>query len=168
MDTAENFDDEMMGGDEEPLTNDDRMLSAAQLAMCKICQNGPSVPLARLRPKRQGIRIAKNYSSNPCRHDPSREDAVTAMLWRQLGAVDDGIYPGDLHSMEEKGGKQIVTEIYSPPRITEEVRRSGGRHLVPGIAFDITVTDPDDGRPWDFNRRIQLPEDAHWRKLLCT
>ena len=151
MDTAENFDDEMMGGDEEPLTNDDRMLSAAQLAMCKICQNGPSVPLARLRPKRQGIRIAKNYSSNPCRHDPSREDAVTAMLWRQLGAVDHGIYPGDLHSMEEKGGKQIVTEIYSPPRITEEVRRSGGRHLVPGIAFDITVNDPDDGQPWDFN-----------------
>ena len=73
------------------------------------------------------------------------------MLWRQLGAVDNGIYPGDLRSMEEKGRKQIVTEIYSPPRITEEVRRSGGRHLVPGIAFDITVNDPDDGQPWDFN-----------------
>ena len=153
MDTAENFafdaafDAEMFGGDEEPLTNDDRMLSTAQLA-----SQVPSVPwLTRLRPKRQGIRIAKDYSANPCRHDPSREDAVTAMLWRQLGAVDNGIYPGDLHSMEEKGGKHIVTEIYSPPRITEEVRRSGGRHLVPGIAFDITVNDPDDDQPWDFN-----------------
>ena len=48
--------------------------------------------------------------------------------------------------------KFLVSEIYSPPRITAEVRRGKYKHLSPGIAFDLTVNDPDDGRPWDFSR----------------
>ena len=57
MATADHFDAAMLSGDEEPSTNDDRMLSTAQLA-----SHMPSVSwLKRVRPKRECIRIAKNY-----------------------------------------------------------------------------------------------------------
>ena len=46
-----------------------------------------------------------------------------------------------------------VSEIYSPPRVTEELRRKPWtwRSLVPGFALDLTVNDPDDNMPWDFS-----------------
>ena len=44
--------------------------------------------------------------------------------------------------------KHHVTEVYSPPRVTCMAERLG---LVPGMAFDLTQVDPDDGKPWDFN-----------------
>ena len=46
-----------------------------------------------------------------------------------------------------------VSEIYSPPRVTEELRRKPWtwRSLVPGFALDLTVNDPDDNKPWDFS-----------------
>ena len=49
--------------------------------------------------------------------------------------------------------KHVVSEIYSRPRITQElkIRRSKFRNLAPGLAFDLTVKDPDDGQPWDFS-----------------
>ena len=40
-----------------------------------------------------------------------------------------------------------VSEIYSPPRVSALARRMGLRK---GFALDLTVVDPDDGRPWDF------------------
>ena len=46
----------------------------------------------------------------------------------------------------------MVSEIYSPLRVTAEVRRGKYKHLSPGIALDLIVNDPDDGRPWDFSR----------------
>ena len=48
--------------------------------------------------------------------------------------------------------KFFASEIYSPLRITAEVRRGKYKHLSPEIAFDLTVNDPDDGQPWDFSR----------------
>lgn len=41
-----------------------------------------------------------------------------------------------------------VSDIYSPPRVTMIVERF---KLIPGLAFDLTAIDPDDGEPWDFN-----------------
>ncbi len=41
-----------------------------------------------------------------------------------------------------------VSEVYSPPRVSETAGEMG---LRPGWALDLTTTDPDDGRPWDFN-----------------
>ncbi len=41
-----------------------------------------------------------------------------------------------------------VSEIYSRPRVTAYVARLG---LSPGFALDLTVIDPDDGQPWDFD-----------------
>ncbi len=45
---------------------------------------------------------------------------------------------------------RIVSEVYSPPRVTAELKKDRHTHLVPGFAFDVTVDDPDDGQPWDF------------------
>ena len=41
-----------------------------------------------------------------------------------------------------------VSEVYSPPRVIAMAARMG---LKPGFALDLTVVDPDDGRPWDFD-----------------
>ena len=59
--------------------------------------------------------------------------------------------------------KYTVSEVYSPPRITQEIARTRPAHLSPGLALDLTVNDPDDGQPWDFTvpaKRIKA------RKLL--
>merc|ERR1712026_464075 len=48
-------------------------------------------------------------------------------------------------------GKDVthnVTEFYSPPRIAGMAERMG---LTPGMSFDLTQVDPEDGKPWDFN-----------------
>ena len=50
----------------------------------------------------------------------------------------------------------IVFEIYFPPRVIQLLREMRTRrskhvkHLMPGLAFDLTTNDPDDGMPWDF------------------
>ena len=41
-----------------------------------------------------------------------------------------------------------VSEIYSPPRVTSLCEKFG---LIRGMAFYLSVPDPDDGLPWDFN-----------------
>ena len=51
--------------------------------------------------------------------------------------------------------KTVISELYSPPRVTAEIARSKNEFLTPGFAFDITVNDPDDGQPWDFNVRAK-------------
>ena len=45
-------------------------------------------------------------------------------------------------------GHPHVTEVYSPPRVTSMAARLG---MIPGMSFDLTTVDPDDGKPWDFN-----------------
>ena len=39
--------------------------------------------------------------------------------------------------------------------MTAELRRSKDSQIRPGFALDLTVIDPDDGRPWDFNKRAK-------------
>ena len=50
--------------------------------------------------------------------------------------------------------KAIVSEIYSPPRVTAAIKLLPEFNLIPGFAFDITTMD-ENGRPWDFNDPIQ-------------
>jgi hypothetical protein len=45
--------------------------------------------------------------------------------------------------------RKMVSEIYSPPRITDLLKRTRSRHLMAGFALDLTVLD-EDGEPWDF------------------
>ena len=53
--------------------------------------------------------------------------------------------------LDSGSGKYIrphdVSEIYSPPRVTEEARRRG---LAGGWALDLTSAD-ENGEPWDFD-----------------
>lgn len=44
-------------------------------------------------------------------------------------------------------------EVYSPPRVNRIVVELG---KVPGMSLDLSVVDPEDGMPWDFNN----PEKA--------
>ena len=42
-----------------------------------------------------------------------------------------------------------IIEVFSPPRVTKYMKRYD--ELDGGIAFDLRVTDEDDGMPWDLN-----------------
>ena len=48
-----------------------------------------------------------------------------------------------------KFGKH-VSEIFSPPRVTKVANKIGLRS---GFALDLSVDDPEDGKPWDFSTR---------------
>lgn len=50
-----------------------------------------------------------------------------------------------------RGFNKIVSEIYSPPRVTRMLSSMPGHELVPGLALDVTCNDPDGGKPWDFD-----------------
>ncbi len=80
--------------------------------------------------------------------EPEPSDEIAGMMLQQLGAL------GRKYKREaRKGFKHLVHEIYSPPRVNAEIRRGRYAYLAPGLSFDITVNDPDDGLPWDFTRR---------------
>ena len=51
--------------------------------------------------------------------------------------------------------KFLVSEIYSPPRVTAEIRRCGFKHIGAGLALDLTVSDPEDAQPLDFSRHAK-------------
>ncbi len=51
----------------------------------------------------------------------------------------------------KRGVKHLVSEIYSPPRVTKVLSSMPGHLLTPGFALDLTCTDSLDGRPWDFD-----------------
>jgi hypothetical protein len=78
--------------------------------------------------------------------EPDVDDFVSDLLLQQLGALSRS-YKREAR----KAAKAIVSEIYSPPRVTSMLRRSRTRYVAPGFALDLTVTDPEDGKPWDFS-----------------
>ena len=74
------------------------------------------------------------------------DDEVSAILLAQMGQF------GKSYRREAaKNCRQLVSEIYSPPRVTKELKKSRYRNLAPGFALDLTVVDSDDGKPWDFS-----------------
>jgi hypothetical protein len=84
--------------------------------------------------------------------EPSAEDFVSEILLQQLGSFSRSYKRESLASCT-----RIVSEMYSPPRVTAELRRSKTRfrHVFPGFAFDLTVNDPADGQPWDFSKAVK-------------
>ena len=77
--------------------------------------------------------------------DDAQEDEVTAIL---------AVLGGDpkSHRREKKQAvRRLVSEIYSPPRVTAMLKRMTNHGLTPGLAMDLTTNDPDDGKPWDFD-----------------
>ena len=63
---------------------------------------------------------------------------------RILNVVDDSKVVRDF-----LGSKNDLSEVYSPPRVTEEASKSG---MVAGFSLDLTVPDSE-GRLWDFSER---------------
>ena len=45
--------------------------------------------------------------------------------------------------------KYLVTEIYSPPRVTDWAKLLPSMEVIPGLAFDLTTCD-ENGKAWDF------------------
>lgn len=76
--------------------------------------------------------------------EPSSDDFVSELMLAQLG--------GSKSCQREKrqAVKRVVSEIYSPPRVTQLIKDMKHKHLLPGFAFDLPVNDPEDGMPWDF------------------
>ena len=48
--------------------------------------------------------------------------------------------------------KAVVSEVYSPPRVTASVKLLPELRLIPGFALDLTTADVD-GRLWDFDEK---------------
>ena len=49
-----------------------------------------------------------------------------------------------------RGIRMVVSEIYSPPRVTAAIKLLPELRCIPGFALDLTTTDTE-GRPWDFD-----------------
>ena len=47
--------------------------------------------------------------------------------------------------------RKVISEIYSPPRVTKLLSMLPTCELAPGFALDLTCIDPHDGKPWDFD-----------------
>ncbi len=88
---------------------------------------------------------------------------VTGQLGRLSAQADDVIAHLMLDQLCASGGsyrretkramKNLISEVYSPPRVTAELKKRKMGRLVPGLALDLTVIDPDDDQPWDFARQ---------------
>ena len=51
----------------------------------------------------------------------------------------------------EQALDRIISEVYSPPRVTAAIKMLPSLRLIPGLAMDLTTLD-DEGRPWDFSQ----------------
>ena len=52
-----------------------------------------------------------------------------------------------------KGIKAVVSEIYSPPRVTAATKLLPELRIIPGFALDLTTSDTD-GVLWDFDSKV--------------
>ena len=78
--------------------------------------------------------------------EPSIDDTISHLLLAQMGSSGRS-YRRDTAT----AAKKLVSEIYSPPRVTALIRQIRSKHFLPGYAFDLTTVDPADGKPWDFS-----------------
>ncbi len=74
------------------------------------------------------------------------QDDVTIFLINQL-AGDSRAYARD----RRKACRKVISEVFSPPRVTRYLSRFPNEQMVPGFALDLTCTDPSDGKPWNFD-----------------
>ena len=86
--------------------------------------------------------------------DETSEDVVMTLLMNEMG-----FYRNSFKRETRKTGRRFISEIYSPPRITEELKRGKYSGIFePGLALDLTTNDPTDGLPWDFDIRERREE----------
>jgi hypothetical protein len=73
----------------------------------------------------------------PVIEPPAERDEIMALL------MTFGVSKGDAECK--------VSELYSPPRVTEGARKYSGLHIKPGTAFDLKIDD-ETGQAWDFRK----------------
>ena len=72
--------------------------------------------------------------------NPAEDDDVSLMLLEQLGVVSPTRQSGRGFAREQaQTFKRLVSEIYSPPRVTAEIKHGGFKNLRAGLALDLTV-----------------------------
>jgi len=87
------------------------------------------------------------------------DDPVCELMLHALGS-------GKAFTRERRAAcKKMVSEVYSPPRVTKTLEKLGNTQLLPGFAFDITTMDPDTNEPWNFDDPAMRSKA---RKLLET
>ncbi len=75
------------------------------------------------------------------------DDVVLSLVALLAGDVGRG------YSRERRSTcRRMVSEVFSPPRVTRHLSKYPSKHLVPGFAMDLTCIDEDDDQPWDFDR----------------
>ena len=69
----------------------------------------------------------------------------------------------------KKAMRRMVSEVYSPPRVTKMLSGMKDHPLLAGFALDVTCNDPDDGTPWDFDLKdkMERPSDWYGRQRRC-
>ena len=93
-----------------------------------------------------------------------KEQATMVEVLALLGAD-----PKSFRRERKQAVRRVVTEIYSPPRVTEMLNHMSNHKLTPGLAFDLTTLDPDDGTPWDLSlgeKRIKVLKEMRREKPL--
>ena len=87
--------------------------------------------------------------------DVRADDVASEMILMDMGSSGRSHLRGTRTACRRLG-KAMVSEMYSPPRVTAELKRSKKqkqfRHLIPWFALDLTGNDPDDNQPWDFSK----------------
>ena len=53
--------------------------------------------------------------------------------------------------------EHVVSEIYSPPRVTVATKFLPDLRLIPGFALDLTTVN-DKGEPWNFDLKVMRDE----------
>ena len=83
--------------------------------------------------------------------EPTADDVISEMILMALGSSGKS-YRRETRGACQRLAKVTVSEMYSPPRVTAELRQSQRhyKHLMLGFAMDLAVNDPDNGQPWDF------------------
>ena len=74
------------------------------------------------------------------------DDAEYMRMIMMLGAS-----PGPFKRERRTACSRMVSEIYSPPRVTHAISSMPGCGLLPVLALDLTCVGPFDGKPWDFD-----------------
>ena len=65
----------------------------------------------------------------------------------------------------QRAVRAVVSEIYSPPRVTAAIKLLPELRVIPGFALDLTTVDAD-GRAWNFDEKEM--RDKGWRSWLIN
>ncbi len=63
-----------------------------------------------------------------------------------------GVETKNYQKEHRKAFRKVISEVYSPPRVTKLLSALPPCELAPGFALDLTCIDPQDGQPWDFDK----------------